>query len=591
MSDSITTDLETILDASRVTGAAIVIVENHQPSIEVYWGIADRSTNAPVTEETIFRAGSISKSVTSTIAVRLAEEGLIGIDTPVRDLAPEINLNNPWAETDPIRIGHLMEHTAGLAGSSYREYAENVPDAPPATYVETVGEFTARWRPGTLYSYSNAGHTLLARVLEVATGETFDDLAEKYVFSPLEMTSASFLTYGKDPTLISKSYTLSGEPEPVWEMLIRPSGSLLTTPSDLARFAAFHAGDGDTLLSPESLARMARSEMSEAARQGVGTGAYGLGSFSFGAGGQVFRGHWGQTEGFRANLGYLPGTGSGFILMMNTVDEEAAEAIRERIGSYFTEKLGPAEPEATTSANDEGLQNVAGHYVLATHHQPKRDLLFKALEQRQIRQTETGIEVSSTGLSGGWSRLYRPAAGGGLIAEGFPLATAAFTLLDGKHYWIDGEAYVRVSSLEAGFRKLILPAALLISIISILHGAVWGGALLLKKGPSGNGLWTRTSLLLSGAGFILTSALFTRFGLLGDWADLSKIGQPTLFSLAIMLGSAVAVIGAFTALGLTARQALKSPSIFLLWALPASITLTAFAFLWINAGWFPLVSW
>ncbi|MEM7663454.1 MAG: serine hydrolase domain-containing protein [Pseudomonadota bacterium] len=585
------TDLEAILEDSQVTGAGIVIIENGEPSAEVYWGLADRATGTAVSADTIFRAGSISKSVTSTIAMLLAEEGRIDLEAPVRDVAPEIVLNNPWADTEPVRIAHLLEHTAGLAGSSYREYSENMPDAKPANYVETIGSFDVRWQPGTLYSYSNAGHTVLARVLEVATGESFDDLAENHVFGPLQMPGASFLTYGENPDQVAKSYTLSGEPEPVWEMLIRPSGSLLTTPRELAKFVAFHAGAVEGIMSDEAIARMARSEMSEAARQGVGAGAYGFGSFSFAAGGQVFRGHWGQTEGFRANMGYLPGTGSGFVLMMNTVDEQAASAIRERIGSYFTEILGPAEPAKTTTPNKQQLQDAAGHYILATHHQPMRDWLFKALEQRRITTTETGLQVSNTGLLGGSSRLYRPAASGGYVAEGFPLATAAIANIDGRHYWIDNEAYVRVSGLEAIFRRLVLPAALLVSIVSIVHGVVWGIALILGRGPSGDGLWIRSSLLISGFGFILTSSLFATFGLFGNWDDLSKIGQPSLVSLSVALGSLVAVIGAFAALGFSVRRAMTSPGGLLFWAFPASLILTTFAILWISAGWFPLISW
>ncbi|MEO0881370.1 MAG: serine hydrolase domain-containing protein [Pseudomonadota bacterium] len=584
-------DLRSILESSRVTGAGIVIVEEGQPSIEVYWGLADRIAEIPVSAETVFRAGSISKSVTSTIAMRLAEDGRIDLDATVRSVAPEIDLHNPWAATDPVRIAHLMEHTAGLAGSSYREYSENMVDAPPEAYLDVVGALNVRWRPGTLYSYSNAGHTVLARVLEIASGQSFDDLAQTYVFDSLDMQSASFLTYGTAPDRVARSYTLDGRPEPVWEMLIRPSGSLMTTPRDLAKFVALHAGDGGGLVSPEQLARMARSETSEAARQGAGAGAYGYGSFSFAAGDQVFRGHWGQTEGFRANMGYLPGKGAGFVFMLNAVDEQAASALRKRIADHFSATLGTpampnkAEPDPTV------LSAAAGHYVLATHEQPMRDWLFKALDQRRIIATQEGLQVASSGLMGGWSQLYRPAADGGYMADGLPLATAVVADLDGRKYWIDGDGYVRVSGLEAAFRRLILPLALLISIAAILHGAVWGGLSLAGRGPSGDGLWIRAALLASGLGFLVTSALFARFGLLGSWAGLSEVGRPSLVSLCLMLFSVLAVLGAFAAAVLTGQRVFRQPGLFLIWAVPASLILLAFALLWVFSGWFPLISW
>lgn len=584
-------DIVPILEESTVTGAGVVVLEDGAPSLEVYWGIADRASGTPVSASTVFRAGSISKNVTSLIAVRLAERGDLDINAIVTDIAPDIQLDNPWAETDPVRLVHLLEHTAGLPGSSYREYSENRQDASPSDYLQTVGELKLRWRPGTLYSYSNAGHTLLARVMEQATGQTFDDLAQELVFGPLGMESASFLTYGRAPDQLAHSYTMDGREEPIWEMLIRPSGSLNSTPRDLAKLAAMYANDGGDLVPAEAIRRMQRSEASSAADAGVGSGAYGFGTFAFVAEGQVFRGHWGKTEGFRANMGYVPGTGSGFVIMLNTVDEDAAAALRERIAQHFTSSLEPASPPRLASVEQEALAPVAGSYVIATHEQPMRAWLFKALDQRQITVTEEGLQVSGMGVMGPPPRVFRPVEGGGYVADAFPLATSAFVDVDGRQYWTDGDAFVKVSGLEAAFRRMIIPAALIVSLIAVLHAAVWGLMGLLGRGPRGDGLWIRAALLSSGIGFLVTSALFTNYGLMSGWAGLSKIGQPTLVSLSMALFSVLAVVGGLTALGLTGRRAVSAPGLFLIWAAPASVILASFAVLWISAGWFPLISW
>jgi len=188
-------------------------------------------------------------------------------------------------------------------------------------------------------------------------------------------------------------------------------------------------------------------------------------------------------------------------------------------------------------------------------------------------------------------RLYRPAASGGFIADGFPIATAASVELDGRQYWIEGDAYVRVSGLEAAFRRVIIPAALIVSLIAIVHAAIWGVMGLVGRGPRGDGLWIRAALLASGIGFIGTTALFVSYGLRSGWAGLSMIGQPTSASIAMALLSVVAVLGALAAAGLTARRVATAPNVFLVWAVPASLILTSFAALWIVVGWFPLVSW
>jgi len=589
--ENIEADIVAILEDSAVTGAGVVIVEDGAPAIEVYWGIADTSTDRAVTAETLFRSGSISKNLTSLIAVRLAERGDLDLNGIVREIAPDIQIDNPWAETDPVRIVHLLEHTAGLPGSSYREYTENKANASPAEYVETVGELRLRWRPGTLYSYSNAGHTLLARVMEHAAGQSFDDLAQKLVFDPLNMTDASFLTYGNAPDRLARSYTMDGREEPVWEMLIRPSGSLVTTPRDLAKLVAVYASNDGAFVSTDAISRMQRSEASAAADAGVGGGAYGFGTFAFQGDERIFRGHWGKTEGFRANMGYMPGTGAGFVIMLNTVDERAAAALRTRIGQYLAPRLGPQPIDASGDIDPTLLASAEGHYVIATHEQPMRAWVFKALDQRRITVANEGLQVVGKGMMAPPPRLYRPAASGGFIADGFPIATAASVELDGRQYWIEGDAYVRVSGLEAAFRRVIIPAALIVSLIAIVHAAIWGVMGLVGRGPRGDGLWIRAALLASGIGFIGTTALFVSYGLRSGWAGLSMIGQPTSASIAMALLSVVAVLGALAAAGLTARRVATAPNVFLVWAVPASLILTSFAALWIVVGWFPLVSW
>ncbi|MEM8919768.1 MAG: serine hydrolase domain-containing protein [Pseudomonadota bacterium] len=587
-------DLVSILEDSSVTGAGVVVVEAGAPSVEVYWGLARRDVETPVVETTVFRAGSISKNVTSLIAVRLAERGDLDLTAIVADIAPDIQLDNPWAETDPVRVVHLLEHTAGLPGSSYREYAENRRDASPSDYLDAVGELKLRWRPGTLYSYSNAGHTLLARAMEQATGQTFDELAQNLVFDPLAMESASFLTYGREPDRLARSYAMDGPEEPVWEMLIRPSGSLNVTPGDLAKLVAMYASNDGALVSSDAISRMMRSEASSAADAGIGDGAYGFGTFAFVANDLVFRGHWGKTEGFRANMGYLPGAGSGFVIMLNTVDEAAAAALRSRIAEHFLSVLGPPPPPPSPSVariDPEVLRDIAGSYIIATHGQPMRNWLFKALEQRQITVTDDGLNVAGKGMLAPPTRLFRPSEGGGFAAEGFPLTTAAFVDLDGRKYWIDGDAFIKVSALEAAFRRLIIPAALFVSVLAVLHAAVWGGMGLAGRGPRGDGLWIRAALLASGVGFLATSALFANYGLLSGWAGLSQIGQPTIVSVSMAAFSVIAVIGGLAALLLAGRRAVSAPGFFLVWAVPASVILVSFAALWIVAGWFPLISW
>lgn len=593
--DDIRAEIKGILEDSAVRGAGIVIVEEGVPAVEVYWGIADVEAGRAVEADTVFRAGSVSKNVTSLIALRLIEDGRLDPLAEVSDLAPEILISNRWDQTAPVRVVHLLEHTAGLPGSTYREYATNKPDATPGEYLEAAGPLKTRWPPGTLYSYSNAGHTVLARVMERVTGRDFDALAREEVFQPLGMASASFATYGADPEALAKSYSSRGDEQPVWEMLIRPSGSLTVTPRDLARLVGLYATNGatgpDGYASPDALERMRGSEASSATQAGIGAGAYGFGTFAFIVEGHAYYGHWGRTEGFRTNLGYLPGTGKGFVIMLNVVDEGAASALRTAIGAYLAGDLPPAIDVNAAAFDPEAYRDRVGAYVLATHEQPLRAWLFKALDQRQISVSETGLVVEGKGQLAPPLVQFRPVQSGGFAAENVPLATSAFAEVEGRTYWIDGDAYVKVSGVEATFRRLIIPAALIVSIIALLHGLIWGGLGLFGRGPSGQGLWIRASLLVSGLGFLITVYLFVSYGLLGDRTKLSLVGQVSPVSLSMALTSLVAVIGGLAAMAFTARKLATERSLFLVYAVPASLILGAFAVLWIYVGWFPLMSW
>ena len=588
-------EIRTILEESAVAGAGIVVVENGAPSVEVYWGKADVSADIDVTPDTTFRAGSISKNVTSLIALRLIEQGQLDPYSPVSKIAPDIQIDNQWADDAPVLIIHLLEHTAGLPGSSYREYSENKPDATPSEYLDAIGRFETRWPPGTLYSYSNAGHTILARVLEVVSGQDFDTLAKDEVFDPLGMTETSFATYGVDPDRLSKSYTLSDREEGAWEMMIRPSGSLVATPRDMAKLVSLYATDGSAAppgyLAEAAISRMRGSETGETAKAGVGAGAYGMGTFAFIQTGTPFYGHWGKTEGFRANMGYLPGTGSGFVIMLNVVDERAAYRIREAIATYLTRETGPADPVRTAQIDTEAFSDKAGHYVLATHNMPMRDWLFKALDQNQLSVSQDGLIVSGSGLTGGSVTVFKSAANGGFVADGVPIATATFSDIEGKTYWVDRDAYVKVSALEASFRKLILPAAILFSLIAVLHGIVWGLMGMFGRGPSGLALWTRSALLVSGLGFVVTTGLFAIYGLIGSWDSLAQVGQVSLISILLAISSLMAVFGAFGSLALVGWRAVTDRSLFLVYAIPASLALSGLAFIWLTSGWAPLITW
>ena len=116
-----------VMKEASLPGAGIAIVTNDSVVFLGGLGYANIDSNIPATEDTYFRMGSVTKSFIALGFLKLVEAGSIDLSTPVKEIVPEINIVNPWEETDPVRVVHILEHTSGF-GNSFREF--NVHDDP-----------------------------------------------------------------------------------------------------------------------------------------------------------------------------------------------------------------------------------------------------------------------------------------------------------------------------------------------------------------------------------------------------------------------------------------------------------------------------
>ena len=213
-----------------------VLEQTHTPGLigtvvfgdRVVWtgalGVADRQSRQPVTAEHRFRIGSITKSFTSLVALILAERGELKLSSGLQALIPEAGIDNPWAASDPVRLYHTLEHTAGFDDIHLREYAFSDPDI---TLLEGIQFNTtsrqSRWRPGTRMAYSNIGPAIAALAMSKVRGQPFEAIAEAEVLVPLGMSSTSYFHH---PDVVS-SYREDGEtPEPYMHIADRPAGLL-----------------------------------------------------------------------------------------------------------------------------------------------------------------------------------------------------------------------------------------------------------------------------------------------------------------------------------------------------------------------------
>lgn len=382
----------------KVPGVSVTIIEDGQIVLTKGYGFADLKTKRPVTPDTVFRAGSISKSFTAIGVMMLVEEGKLSLDAKLSELMPELQYDNPWEKTDPIRLVHLLEHTTGFDDITFRHYFLEGKDVPLSDAVNQYGPYKSRWRPGTMTSYCNAGPVIAGRIIEKASGQKFQDFIASRLTGPLGMESAYWTREPQITNRLSKSYkNTDGDEEPFVEILARPSGSLNVTSKDLARLPLLMLGrgtlDARTYLSTASIERIERPETNDGARAGLKYG-YGLGNMIYAGKKGIFYGHDGGIDGFVSKYEYAPGQGAGFVVMANLGTEEvfkAGEEIRSYLERNFPETRAAAAPLAPAQ-----LEQLTGFYQSITPRQQVLAIIDSIFGWQVARARDGELEFNDT---------------------------------------------------------------------------------------------------------------------------------------------------------------------------------------------------
>src|SRR6266498_3843999 len=239
--------IESVLNEFKTPGAAAAIVSR----VKVEWlegiGKADVAANQPVTAETLFRIGSVSKSFAALAALKLQEEGKLKLTDTVRQCLPEVAFENPWESTDPVRLVHLMEHTSGFDDLHLKEWAHN--DPTPVALKDALAYGAAsrvsRWRPGSRMAYCNSGPAVLAAVIEKVSGQQFEDYVQKHFFNPLHMETASYFYTPEVEQRLTKLYRSDGVTTyDYWHFCYRNSGAVNASAKDMANYLRFYIQRG-----------------------------------------------------------------------------------------------------------------------------------------------------------------------------------------------------------------------------------------------------------------------------------------------------------------------------------------------------------
>jgi CubicO group peptidase (beta-lactamase class C family) len=211
------------------------------------FGVTNVDNPLPVDEHTLFQVGSITKTFTATAVMRLVDEGRVDIDRPLRTYLPDLRLADSEAAAT-VTPRHLMTHTAGWVGDYFSDTGRG--DDALARYVVEMADLEQLTPPGAVYSYCNSGFSLLGRLIEVLTGETFEAALQRLVLKPLGLEQ-SFL-FPEDVMTLRYAVGHAGSPDrgmralKPWNLprTATAAGGLIANVKDQLRYARLQLGDG-----------------------------------------------------------------------------------------------------------------------------------------------------------------------------------------------------------------------------------------------------------------------------------------------------------------------------------------------------------
>ncbi|MFE7226661.1 serine hydrolase domain-containing protein [Nocardioides sp. NPDC057577] len=304
-------------------------------------GVLHLGTGQPATTDSVWQIGSISKVWTATVVMQLVDEGKLALDTPVKEIIGDLDLRDPEV-TEKVTIHHLLTHTSGIDGDVFTDTGRG--DDVLEKYVARLGEAAQNHPLGATWSYCNSGYVLLGRVIEVVTGQTWDQAMRERLFTPLGLTHTGTLPEEAMLHALAMGHLGTGEdiaPAPVWGLprSCGPAGLITATAADVLAFARMHlsggvAKDGTRVLSAESVAAMADFQVDCPEKDLLGD-SWGLGWFRCDWHGARAIGHDGNTIGQAAFLRLLPE--AGIAVSLNTNVASAIALYQDLFEEIFAE--------------------------------------------------------------------------------------------------------------------------------------------------------------------------------------------------------------------------------------------------------------
>jgi CubicO group peptidase (beta-lactamase class C family) len=359
----------------QIPGVAFAIWHKGREYSEGF-GVTSIENPLPVTPDTLFQVGSISKTFTGTMLMQLAEQGQVNLDAPAKRYIKDLKLRDKQVQKR-VTIRHLLTHLGGWVGDYFNDFGNG--DDALAKMVKDIAKLPQVQPLGKIWSYNNTGFNIASRIIEIVTKKTYEQAAQEMLFDPLGLKMTFF--YPSD-LLFTHRFAVGHSLENKQLTVCRPwaigragngVGGVVSTVRDLLKYARFHMGNGDRIIKRKTLEAM-RIPQAEAG----GRGQIGITWFIRETDGLTRYSHGGATHGQEALFMFIPEKNFALAILTNSDHGGILNEIvlAQVLELYFGIKNKP--PQMLIKSKNE-LMEFAGSYRIGTEAfdlKVKKDMLI-----------------------------------------------------------------------------------------------------------------------------------------------------------------------------------------------------------------------
>lgn len=283
------------MQRQKIPGVAVAVIRNGKVIKEKGYGLANVELNVPVTSETAFKIGSISKPIIAIGVMKLVEEGKIGLDDPVGKYFPEAP--DTWKG---IKIRNLLSHTSGIIREA--PGFDPLKLQPNYDVIKTAFPVPLVFVPGEKYQYCNVGYFSLAEIITRVSGKAWPDYLSELIFKPLGMSATRTTSNFDIIANRAGGYVIQGTRMSNAESYraLRPSGAFYSSLNDMIKFD-LALENGGPLKKETLVSMMTAFKLNDGQFAPYGFGLQ-IGAFR----GKKRIGHGGALPGFRSDLAMFP---------------------------------------------------------------------------------------------------------------------------------------------------------------------------------------------------------------------------------------------------------------------------------------------